>query len=1076
MRGNRTWRRRFPFCLLALVSISTLLVVSLGMAADPTGTITGIVTDPSGSAVPGAQIAVKQTLTGLTRTLSTGADGAFLFPLMPVGTYEISVEAQGFRRFEQRGITLQVNAVANLPVTLQIGTLTESVSVQADAAMVETRSGTIKGVVDQQRIVELPLNGRNAANLVLLVPGTVDLMAGNSRGSGDAIQGGTYPGGQAVASNGARSDGLNYLLDGGSNRDPYTNVNDPFPNPDALQEFVVQTNNYGAEYGRASGAVVSVVTKSGTNEFHGGAFEFVRNEKFNARNFFSPKADILKRNQFGGSLGGPVVRDKVFFFGTIQGTTLRALPASLNSVVPTAAQRAGDFSSISRQLKDPETGTPFSNNQIPTSMFAPASVKLLDSIPVPSSPDGVIFYTQPDIQHEVQFMGRGDYNTNRNRLYGRYLISDLPQEPTAIKSNLVAARNGKGYRAQSVSVSDTYTFSPSIVNSAVFTVGRNRATVISAAPFSFADLGVPIAATEPAELVLSVSGYFSINTGHPGLFARQSYNFSDTIHWIHGRHELAMGFDYLKMNIDLDNTYRQNGNFRFRGTGFSGNALSDFFLGKVDRFIQGGGEYAARRGTLASGFVQDNFRVNRRLTLNLGLRYDPFVPFGDELGRTECFRPGQKSTRFTNAPVGYLYAGDSGCPEGGSQSHYWLFAPRIGFSYDVTGQGRTVLRGGYGMFYQPPFVEAFNNMVDSAPFSPQFYRYGVAFMNPYEGIRNPFPEEFGPKQPAADSAFQLPMAAVSYSNDWRPAQIQSWNVTLEHQLRPDLLVRGAYVASKGTYLGYNSDLNAALYVPGASEDDIDARRPYQDFTSAIQDEAAANSIYNSFQATVEKRFAKGFSVLANYTWSKAIDPVSYQTDLDGINVINPFNVRAYRSVSDFDIPHRLVVSYLWQLPSFKDRSPAMRWVLGDWQTSGIWNWQAGFPVNVDSGEDRALSGVGNDNADLVGDPYLDPNRSRGDVINRYFNTDAFEAAKLGTFGNAGRNILRGPGTFNVDFSAMKNIPVTERVKLQLRGEFFNFFNTPLLNNPSSSVSSGRFGQITSARGPRIVQFALKINF
>jgi hypothetical protein len=271
-------------------------------------------------------------------------------------------------------------------------------------------------------------------------------------------------------------------------------------------------------------------------------------------------------------------------------------------------------------------------------------------------------------------------------------------------------------------------------------------------------------------------------------------------------------------------------------------------------------------------------------------------------------------------------------------------------------------------------------------------------------------------------------------------------------------------------------LNAALYVPGASEDDIDARRPYQDFTSAIQDEAAANSIYNSFQATVEKRFAKGFSVLANYTWSKAIDPVSYQTDLDGINVINPFNVRAYRSVSDFDIPHRLVVSYLWQLPSFKDRSPAMRWVLGDWQTSGIWNWQAGFPVNVDSGEDRALSGVGNDNADLVGDPYLDPNRSRGDVINRYFNTDAFEAAKLGTFGNAGRNILRGPGTFNVDFSAMKNIPVTERVKLQLRGEFFNFFNTPLLNNPSSSVSSGRFGQITSARGPRIVQFALKINF
>lgn len=1060
----------------SLLSALFLFTLSVGRAADPTGTISGSIADPSGGAIPGAEVTVKQTSTGLTRSATTDATGAYLFPLMPVGGYELTVEAKGFRRFEQRGITLVVNGAANIPVTLQLGTLTESIRVEGDAAMVETRSGTIKGVVDQQRIVELPLNGRNAANLVLLVAGTVDLMAGNARGSGDAIQGGTYPGGQAISSNGARSDGVNYLLDGGSNRDPYTNVNDPFPNPDALQEFVVQTNNYGAEHGRASGAVVSVVTKSGTNAVHGSAFEFLRNEKLNARNFFSPTADILKRNQFGGSVGGPVVKDKIFYFGTIQATTLRALPASLNSIMPTAAQRNGDFSGISRQLKDPLTGQPFPGNQIPVTRFASAAVKLVQDIPVPTSPDGVVFYTRPDKEHEIQFMGRADYNTNRNRLYGRYFITDLPLEPVAPAGNIVAALGGKAFRAQSIGVNDTYTFGPNLINNVTFTFSRSHAGVISAAPYSFTDLGIPIAATKPAELALSVSGYFSIGTNHPGLFARQSYNLSDNFHYIRGRHELSMGFDYLKMRIDLINTYRQNGNFRFRGTGFSGNAMSDFFVGKVDRFIQGGGEYAARRGTLASGYIQDNFRASRKLTFNLGLRYDPFVPFSDELGRTECFRPGQTSARFPNAPTGYIYAGDPGCPAGGSQSHYKLFAPRFGFSYDLTGKGTTVVRGGYGMFFQPPFVEAFNNMVDSAPFSPQFYLYGVDFMNPYKGIRNPFPDEFGPKQPSKDAQFELPMAAVSYADSWTPGQVQSWNLTLEHQLRPDLLVRGAYVGSKGAHLGYNTDLNAARYGPGASGDNIDARRPYQSFSSVIEDQAGSNSIYNSLQATVEKRFSRGFSVLANYTWAKSIDSVSYLTDLDGINVINPFNVNAYRGVSDFNVPHRLVVSWLWRAPDFKTSHALVRHGAGGWEFSGIWNWQSGFPLSVDSGDDRALSSIGNDLADVSGDPHLSPNRSRGQVIGRYFNTDVFTQAKLGTFGNAGRNIIEGPGTFQVDFSAMKNFKIRERASAQFRSEFFNFFNTPLLNNPSSSVTSGRFGQITSARAPRIIQLAMKLYF
>lgn len=1062
--------------LTRLLAALATFVAAVALAADPAGTISGLVTDQSGASVVNAEVTVKNTLTGLTRSTKTDTDGGFLFPFMPVGTYDVSVEAQGFRRFEQRGIRLLVNGVANLPVALQLGTLSESVTVNADAAMVETRSGTIKNVVDQQRIIELPLNGRNAATLVILAPGTADLMAGNQRGRGDAIQTSTYPGSQAVSASGSRSDGVNYLLDGGDHRDPYTNINNPFPNPEALQEFVVQTNNYGAEYGRASGAVVSVVTKSGTNQLHGSAFEFLRNEKLNARNFFSPTADILKRHQFGASAGGPIVKDKLFYFATIQGTTLRALPASLNAVVPTAGQRRGDFSSISRQLRDPSTGTSFPGNQIPASRFDPASVKLLDYLPVPTDPAGVIFFKRPNVQHEVQFMGRGDYNTSRHRLYSRYFFADSSQQPTDIKTNLVAAAGGRQYRSQSLSASDTYTFNPNLINSAIFTFNRTHGTIITAAPFSPAGFGVPIAATTPSEISFTVSGYFSIGTDHPSAFNRQNYNFSDALHYIRGSHELAFGIDYLKIAVDVINTHWQNGTFRFQGTGYSGNAMSDFFAGTLQRFIQGGGEYLARRGSLSSAFVQDNLRFSRRFTLNLGVRYDPFTPYGDAMGFVECFRPGSRSTRFPNAPLNVIYSGDQGCPDGGSRSHWLQFAPRLGFSYDLTGKGQTVLRGGYGIFYQPPFLEGFVTMTETAPFSPRVTVYGVALSDPYRGIRNPFPQEYGPRQPQKDVTFELPMAAVSFADDWGPGQIQSWNLTLERQLRADVLLRVAYVGSKGTHVSYNTELNAAAFGPAATAANIDARRSYRDFGSVIEDQAAANSNYNSLQTTLEKRFSKGFSVLASYTWGKSIDPVSYYSDLDSITIINPFNVSAYRGLSDYDISHRFVLSYLWQLPRLKGSSALVRTVLGGWATSGIWNWQVGFPLSITSGEDRALSGIGNDLADLVGDPFLSPNRPRAALIDRYFNTGAFTAAALGTFGNAGRNILRGPGTFQVDFSASKNFQLTERFRLQYRAEFFNFFNTPLLNNPSSSVSDSRFGRITSARDPRIIQMALKLYF
>src|SRR5215813_5666321 len=527
-------------------------------AVDPTGSIAGTVVDPNGAVVPSARITATAQATGLTRATVSASDGGYVFPLLPVGTYNLSVEATGFRRFEQRGIEVRANVSASVPITLQIGAASDTVTVVANAEQVDVLTGTLRQVVDQRKIIELPLEGRNPATLVLLAPGTADLGASNARGRGDAFQGATYPGAQAITTNGARSDGVNYFLDGGSNIDHYTNVNNPFPNPDALEQFSVQTNNYSAEHGRASGAVVNIVTKSGTNEFHGGLFEFLRNGALNARNFFAPVHDNLKRNQFGGNFGGPIVKDRLFFFGTYQGTQLRNISTGNTAFVLTAAQRNGDFSSVSRQLVDPVTRQPFPGNKLPADRI----------------------------------------------------------DPISGEKDLVRAAAGRTFFNQSVSVNHTYTFSSTLLNNFIFSYNRNNGSRVSAAPFSLSSIGVNIANPPQPEIAISVSGFFSVGTGTFGEFSRQNFHFSDTAHWVRGKHDLSFGGDFLRMKVDLNNTFRQSGNFRFRGSSLSGHPLADFLLGRVERFIQGGGEYAARRGNLGSLFVQDNLRASRQLNLN----------------------------------------------------------------------------------------------------------------------------------------------------------------------------------------------------------------------------------------------------------------------------------------------------------------------------------------------------------------------------------------------------------------------------------------------------------------------------
>jgi hypothetical protein len=578
-------------------------------------------------------------------------------------------------------------------------------------------------------------------------------------------------------------------------------------------------------------------------------------------------------------------------------------------------------------------------------------------------------------------------------------------------------------------------------------------------------LGIPVASTDPPELTLSVAGFFSISSGHPGEFNRRTFHFTDSVHWVVGSHQLAIGGDFVRMNVQLNNTYRQNAGFTFSGSTNSGNPFADYLVGYVNHFIQGGGEFAYRSGNLGSLFIQDDYRVNRNLVVNLGLRWDPFIPYTDSEGRTECFLPGLQSTRFPNSPQGYLFAGDSGCPDGGFKSSWLQISPRVGFAYNPRGNSKTTIRGGFGFFNQPPFVEAFNNMVDSAP-----------FMNPYNGITNPFPGAYAPQLPPSNVAFDIPLSlAVSYQHNWTPAKVMNWNLTAEHQISNDVLVRLGYVGSLGRHLAYNTDVNAPLPSPSATADNENDRRPYQQFQQVTQDTSGGNSSYNALQVSLEKRFSHGVNVSANYTWSRSIDQVSYQTDLCGINIINPYDLNAYRAVSDFNVPQRFVLNYLWQLPSPKQG--VAKALLGGWETSAIWSWQSGFPLNITSGGDYSFSlpEVSNDQAQLIATPHY-THGSLNDKINQWFTTNAFTTPQENTFGSAGRNILIGPGTFNVDFSVRKVFTFAEKYRLQYRAEFFNFFNHTLLNNPDTTVIDSTFGQITTARDPRIIQMALKLIF
>ena len=1067
--------------LSALAAIS--LFAGAARAQFTNANLGGTVTDPSDAPIAQATVTAINTDTGLQKTTTTDNRGVYSFLALPVGQYRLNVEMTGFSRYAQSGITLMADQSARADVKLQIGSVSEQVHVSANADMVTTDTAMVGQPIDQKRIIDLPLNGRQPQTLLFLAPGTV-----NETGKYCLVncQGGVYPGEQDANVGGGGPRSVNFQMDGADHNDTYINTNLPFPNPDAVQEFNLQSDNLSAQYGMGAGAVVNIITKSGTNELHGGLFEFVRNGALNARNFFAPTQDTLKRNQYGGSIGGPIIKNKLFFFGTYQGTPIRSAAQGRVSFVPTAAQRAGDFSGTSIIVRDPNTGAPYQGDQVPASQISSVSQNFLKYIPLPNGPNGQLTYAGPSlVQNDNQYMTKINWLQGKNQVTGSYFITRFNEPPDIAigKQNLLSAdNNGNQVQVQNLAINDVYSFSAGLLSNTWFGWTSQTGGSLSGAPFGFPSAGVQIAAPNPPELYVSVPGFFTVQTNHLGVFDRGDYTIREDVSLQHGAQEIHIGGEAVRVTNDLTNTYTMSGQFTF-GNALTGSNLSDFLTGQASTFLQGGGEFKNIAGTLWSLYAQDNIRVNSKLHIEMGLRWDPYFPYTEEKGRVVCYAPGQKSSRFPNAPVGMLFGGsnaDPGCPSAmGSTADWANFAPRFGFAYQFGAAGKTVLRGGAGIYYTPMGTHDTNGLADTAPFGPRIsYSGNVQFANPYAsiGIPNPFPAQYGPNLPGPSATFTLPVSIyATLQHDWHMPELATWNLTLEHQFSNSLMMRASYAGNKGTYLSSGvlgfQEQNPAVYIPGASTTkNTQSRRLNPSFGTVGLFGSNDNSHYESARFVVEKRLTHGFTVQGNYTWSRMID------DFGPSGLTDPFNRRFDYGISNDDVPHVVNVSGIWQIPNAPLHGVTGR-LLNGWELTSLLTWHDGFPFSIMSGRDNSFSGVGADRADYIGgNATLPTGRSHGQLIAEYFNVAAFVPNAVGTFGNSGKNVLRGPRFFNTDLSLIKDFRITERAAVQFRSEFFNVFNNVNFNQPQNILTSSSFGKITAASDPRILQFALKLTF
>ncbi|HTS31086.1 MAG TPA: carboxypeptidase regulatory-like domain-containing protein [Bryobacteraceae bacterium] len=1092
--------RAFALEAVSLIFLGMPLAHSQGF-----GTLVGTVYDPSGAVVANAKVGATESGTGASRATLSDANGVYVIPGLRPTTYILTVEAPGFVKYTQPDVPLTADQSVTVNVSLTLGQATETVTVATSVAQTDTYTSTLKEVVDSKRMVDLPLNGRNAATLTTLVPGAVSA----PNGGADQGQTKTFPGAIEITVNGSRQNMVAYNLDGADNVDRYTNTNNPFPFPDALQEFSFLTANYSAEYGEDGGGVVNVITKSGTNEFHGDVFGFLRNGYVNARNYFAAVPDPLKRGQVGVTFGGPIIKNKTFFFAGYQLTTDRDVINGLNKDVPTPAEQNGNFSAIAT-IYDPTTQQPFPGNQIPASRFDPASQGVMKYLPQSTAASGIVFYSSPVHQNFHDVVGRFDQVfSDRDHASLRYDWQLFTNQAVYSPTNILSYADGSDIIDQNILAQETHIFSTRLLNE--FRVGflrdasiRGPATDVP----SVRTFGVNIPYQPPANDVQSVnvSGFFSFGDNPFARFTRNNFIGNDAVRWVKGRHNITIGADLERRQILLDNGFNSPGLFTFNGQSnhalSTGNAMADFVLGDLYQFQQAQGQFENAHAWLMGYFVQDDWKVAPRLTLNLGLRWEPYFPYHETKGRVEGFSlpdyyAGIASTVYPNAPPGLRFRGDTGFPTDGTEKNFRDFDPRLGFAYDVLGDGKTSLRGGIGTFYDSATNGIFNNnMVDEAPFAQQ-----ILLTNPPGPFSNPlanlpqYTSVFPAPYPVPKNVVLPPPVSVTTFNlagrlAFKNPVVYSWNLTLEHQFGGNWLGRIAYVGSHSSHLSLSENFNPSVYIPGSTLSE-QARVLFPQYSNIELIDQSGNANYNSLQVTAQKRFSRGFSILANYTWQRGFDDVPPSSGGSGAGATGgtggeplPWFTLGNRQLdygpSDINRKQVFVISYLWDIP-MPSTNKVAKAILGGWELSGILTAETGLPFAIFAGKDISQTGLNVDRGVYVGGNPLGPGACHSAPCVSYVNPAAFALPAAGTVGNVGKGALSGPHLFDWDLGVFKNIRAGERARLQLRGEFFNVLNHANFtssgsNYPNESVSSSTFGTITAAYDPRILQFALKVFF
>lgn len=1032
-----------------------------------TATLVGTVVDSDGGVLPGTTITITNIGTGQERAVVTNEEGRYNVPLLPPGQYRAAAELQGFRRAVREPIALNVNQQQRADFKLEVGAVSEEILVTAELPLVQINTATVGTVVTQKETSELPLNGRNFLQLNLLVPGALPATKGTTLGT----QGG------AINVHGLRESSNFFWLDGIDNTTQAIGQLIVNPPTYSIGEFRVMSPTYSAEFGRTAGAQINVITRSGANTFHGDAYAFYRNSAMDAKNVFDPPGDIplFRRNQDGVDFGGRILRDRTFFFVGYEALRARQ-GATYTGRVPLAEMINGDFSRLGTAIRDPLTGQPFPGNIIPSSRLDAIGVQLASAYPRPNAADPLRNFNSRPINtlDDDTVIARIDQQLrSNNHLMGRINfqnIHELQPVNTFSRTTIVPGygREQGSTRFVTLGLTDTHTFTTNLLGEFRFgfnrwkldylqqdraddVAGRFGLTGLSRKP---EDFGFPL---------LNMGGVYenlgsATNLPQAGPF--DTYSFSSTITYVKGAQNIKFGGDYRHFASDFIFDSVARGSYSFTGR-YTGDPYADLLLGLPTQAQRGLGRNGDTQFNFISqsisAFVQDDWEVRERLTITLGLRYEYVVPTVEGEDRLTNFD-------FETGQV--LVAGQNGATRSMYEPDKTAFAPRVGFAWDINGDGRLALRGGYGIFYEVPLINQTLNLRLNPPFFSGDLALGdgqtVKLSNAFDNL-----------------AIVTP-GLSAFDRRYKLGRVQQFSVNVQRQLMNNLVADVGYVGTRGDRLFRTINNNQPLAASGA----VQGRRPYTQYGAMNTVTSSGESHYDGLEARLEKRFARGMSLLASYTLSRSRDHASGSGGTADSGVPqDSHDPEAEWGPSVFDVPQRFVFSSIYELPI----GPGRRFWSGDsgivarllegWQVNGIVTFQSGQPFTPVLGVDNSNTGQLQDRPNLIGDPYAtSPSCPETRTANCWVNPAAFALPDPFTFGNAGRNSLRGPGTNNIDFSVVKNTPLGGGRQIQFRGEIFNLFNSVNYDNPNRTALTPNFGRIFSAGPPRQVQLGLRFIF